>query len=926
MFWSRIQSLAAGLFRRTRVEDDMAEEIRGHIDARARDLMRGGVDPAEARRQARLEFGAVERYKEEVREARGLRLADELRADLICGLRGLRRAPGFTAVAAISLALGIGANTLVFSVVDAALLRPLSLPQPDRLVTIWNIPDTSKPDRLGTHSITRFVALRDSARSFESVAAHNGIACGIKSLGFAEDGLPPERILGQTVSPSMFRTLGVQPLLGRTFTDAEDQVDQVAPVVILSHRTWQRRYNSDRDVIGKTMVLDRLPTTIIGVMPQEFDFFGDSIEFFVPLCLTRAQVEGRVGGNTVIARLKPSVSIADAQAELDTLGLQLANSDPVHHRGFGMKVESLQRSTTRSRGNAGQPASDYGSALLMLQGAVAVVLLIACANVAGLLLARTARRRTEVALRQAIGASRWRILRQMITETVPLAVLGGALGVLLAWGGLRLFMELAPSDFPRLQYVSIDLRVLSFTAIVALTTALVFAVLPALHASKTQFADELKEASRGATGGVFRRRMRHMLVVGQIALALLLLVGAGLLLNSFARVIGNDLGADPSNLLTFDFRLPSRESYKQIGMYRGSGLFDVSSVPAETVERVLERLRSVPGVRAVAATNTPPLAGAWAEVPFRIEGRADPASVISAAGTPTLPTVEHVAISRGFFDAMKIRLRAGRDFDARDIASAPFVVIINEMMARQHFSGEDPIGQYLRFDSIPEEQPRQIVGVVGDMLDGPFSAQHAPTVYVPHVQQTTRATGPTVYARIGMYFVIRTLGEPMALLPQIKRAVAEVDRRTPIANATTVEQTLDAQVRHLRLYLFLLGLFGVVAAVLAAVGIYGVVANSVAERTREFGVRIALGARALDVLLMVVGRASTLIAVGLALGLAGAVTVSRVLEANLFQVTATDPLTYTAVCAFLLAVAALACVVPAGRAAILNPVTALRHD
>jgi len=247
-------------------------------------------------------------------------------------------------------------------------------------------------------------------------------------------------------------------------------------------------------------------------------------------------------------------------------------------------------------------------------------------------------------------------------------------------------------------------------------------------------------------------------------------------------------------------------------------------------------------------------------------------------------------------------------------------------MARQHFSGEDPIGQYLRFDSIPEEQPRQIVGVVGDMLDGPFSAQHAPTVYVPHVQQTTRATGPTVYARIGMYFVIRTLGEPMALLPQIKRAVAEVDRRTPIANATTVEQTLDAQVRHLRLYLFLLGLFGVVAAVLAAVGIYGVVANSVAERTREFGVRIALGARALDVLLMVVGRASTLIAVGLALGLAGAVTVSRVLEANLFQVTATDPLTYTAVCAFLLAVAALACVVPAGRAAILNPVTALRHD
>jgi putative ABC transport system permease protein len=923
---SKMRSLAAGLFRRRRIEDEMAEEIRGHIDARASDLVRGGLDPAEARRRARLEFGAVERYKEEVREARGLRLADELRADLISGLRGLRRAPGFTAVAAISLALGIGANTLVFSLVDAALLRPLSLPQPDRLVTIWNIPDPTKPDRLGTHSITRYVAFRDTAHSFESVAAHNGIACGIKSLGFTEDGIPPERILGQTVSPSMFRTLGVQPILGRAFTDVEDQADQVAPVVVLSYRTWQRRYGADRDIIGKTMVLDRLPTTIIGVMPEQFDFFGDRVEFFVPLCLTRAQVESRVGGNTVIARLKPSVSTAVAQAEIDALGVQLAGSDPVHHRGFGAKVESLQRSATRSRGNAGQPQGDYGSALLMLQGAVAVVLLIACANVAGLLLARTAGRRTEVALRQAIGASRWRILRQMVTETLPLALLGGTLGVTLAWGGLRLFIELAPPDFPRLQEVSIDVRVLIFTALVALTTAIVFAVLPALHASSTQFTDDLKESGRGATGGLFRRRMRHILVVGQIALALLLLVGAGLLLNSFARVIGNHLGADPSNVLTFDFRLPTRESYKQVGMYRGSGLFEVSAVPAETVERVLERLQSVPGVQSVAAINYPPLGGAGVEVPFRIEGRSDPPSALSVAGTPALPTVEHLAVTRGFFETMKIPLHRGRDFNTRDAASAPFVAIVNETMARQYFSGDDPIGKYIRFDFIPDERARQIVGIAGDTLDGPFSTRYVPTVYVPHLQQTSRATGPTVFARVGMYFVIRTLGEPMAQLAQIKRAVAEVDRRTPIANAASVEQTLDAQVRNLRLYMLLLGLFGVVAAVLAAVGIYGVMAHSVVERTREFGVRIAFGARASDVLLMVVGRAARLIAIGLVLGLASASALSRVLEANLFQVTATDPLTYVAVSLLLLTVAAVACVVPAGRAAILNPITALRHD
>jgi putative ABC transport system permease protein len=924
MLWAKVRSLAAGLFRRGRLEDDMAEEIRVHIEARASDLARGGLEPVEALRRARLEFGAVERYKEEVREARGLRLVDELRADLSCGLRTLRRSPGFTAVAAISLALGIGANTVVFTLVDAALLRPLSLPDSHRLVTIWNIPDTTKPDRLGTHSITRYVAFRDLTRSFASVAAHNGLACGIKSLGFAEDGIPPERVLGQTVSPTMFRTLGVEPMFGRTFTEAEDQADQVAPVVVLSYRMWQRRYDSDRTIVGKTMMLDRQPTTIIGVMPEGFDFFGDQVEFFVPLCLTRAQVESRVGANTVIARLRSGVTIEQAQAEIDALGVRLAASDPTHHRGFGARVESLQRSATRSAGSTGQPGFDYGSALLMLQGAVGVVLLIACANVAGLLLARTASRRTEVALRLAIGASRWRVVRQLVTETLPLALLGGGLGVLIAWSGLRLFLGAAPPDFPRLQDVSIDLRVLSFTAIVALSTALGFAVLPALHASRTQATGWVRESSRGATAG--RQQIRHVLVVAQIALALLLLVGAGLLLHSFARVIGNELGADPTNLLTFDFRLPARESYKQIGMHGSSGLFEVSSVPAETVERVLERLERVPGIQSVAATNTPPFAGSSSEVPFRIEGRAEPSSVLSVAGTASRPAVTRVAITRGFFHTMKIPFRAGRDFDDRDTATSPYVVVINETMARQYFSSEDPVGKHMRFDSLPDERPRQIVGVVGDTLTGPFQASRQPTVYLPHVQQTSLSTGPTVFMRIGMYFVVRTLGDPMAMLPQIKRAIAEVDRATPVANAGTVEQTLDAQVRSLRLYMWLLGLFGAVAAVLAAVGIYGVMAHAVSERTREFGVRMALGARGADVLLMVVTRATRLVLIGLAFGLIAAVALSRVLEANLFEVTATDPVTYAAGSLLLLFVAAIACVVPAGRAAVLNPIVALRRD
>lgn len=926
MWWAKLRSLGTGLARRDRLEDDLADEIGFHIEARIQDLVNRGVDPARAARQARIEFGSVERYKDEVRGARGLRLIDELRADLMCGFRGLWRAPGFTLVASLSLALGIGANTLVFSLLDATLLRPLALPEPQRLVTIWNVPDRSQPRQLGTSSISRYVAFRDLTHSFESVAAYNGIACGVKSLGFEENGLPPERIQGQTVSPSMFHTLGVRPLMGRLFTEDEDRVDAVAPVVILSYRMWQRRYGSDPVIVGKTLVLDRAPTTVIGVMPEDFDFFGDEVEFLLPLCLTRVQAESRVGGNTIIARLQPGVSIDEAQAELDTLGAQLSINDPQRHEGFGAYVESVQRARARITGPGGQPSGDYGSALLMLQGAVAFVLLIACANVAGLLLARTTSRRTEVAVRQALGGSRRRIIRQLVTETLPLAALGAMLGVLLARGGLALFVATAPPSFPHLEHLSIDFRILAFTALVVLVTAIVFAIVPAVQASSIKFAGTLTEVSRSATGGAERQRARSVLVTGQIALALVLLIGAGLMLQSFVRVIKNDLGADPANLLTFEFRLPPREVYKQLGMYRGTGLFEVSPVPAETVERVLDRLQTVPGLISVAAANAPPLAGGSFTMPFRIEGRPDPPSAVSIAGVPSLPTAEYIAVTRGFFDVMTIHLRSGRDFDHHDQASSPFVVVINETMARQFFAGEEPIGQRLQFDFLPDERPREIVGVVGDSLRGPFQADRVPTVYVPHLQQTSRFVGPTVYTRIGMYFVMRTLGEPMSLLPAVKRAVAEVDPATPVAGARTVEETLDAQVRHLRLYMLLLGIFGGVSTLLAAAGIYGVMAYSISQRTREIAIRMALGARMDDILRLVLRQASVFIVGGLSLGVIGALTLRRVIETSLFQVTATDPLTYVAVSGLLLIIATIACIVPARRATIVNPTVALKHE
>jgi putative ABC transport system permease protein len=924
--FATLRSWLFGVFRRRRVEADLATEIEFHIETRAHDLIARGMSPAVARRTARIEFGSVERYKEEVRSARGLRFMDEAVSDLINGVRALRRAPGFTLAAGLSLALGIGANTLVFSLLDSTVLKPLALPEPDRLVAIWTV-GSDRPEELGTSSITRYTSWRDHARSFESVAAYNGIACGVKTLGFEQDGVAPERILGQTVSPSMFRTLGVQPMMGRVFTDAEDVVDQVAPVAVISHRMWQRRFLGDPAIVGKVFTLDRAKTTIIGVMPEGFEFFGRDREFFAPLCLTRAQVEGRAGGNSIIARLKPGVSIAQAQAELDSLSTRLAADDPRRHEGLAARVESLTRSGARTLNSSGQPTGDYASSLTILQGAVALVLLIACANVAGLLLARGASRRTEVALRITLGAGRWRVARQILTEGLPLAILGATLGVATAWVGLKVFVAAAPADFPRLDQLALDIRVLGFTAIVVLTTAALSAIVPAVQASRVGMLAVSRESSRNTTGSVDRQRMRSLLVCGQIALALVLLVGAGLMIHSFVRVLQNELGADPTDVLTFDFRLPARDSFKAAGIYRGSGLFEVSPVPGETVERVRKRLQTMPGVQSVAAATAAPFStGIALAMPFAIEGRPVPPSVAAGARTGEQQTAEYTAVSPGYFNVMRIPVIRGRDFDDHDLADSPYVVIVSEAMARKYFPNEDPIGQYIRFDFVPNERPRQIVGIVGNMLLGPLQTASSPGVYVPHLQQGPTFAGPYVYMRIGMAFVLRTTGNPMALVPAVKRAVAEVDPTTPVAGARTVEQSLNDSVRHLRLYMLLLGAFGSVATLLAAIGIYGVMAYSVAERTREFGVRMALGARASNVLTMVLGHAARIVGAGVAIGLIVALLMSRVLQASLFEVTRTDPATYVSVSALLILIALIACVIPARRATSVNPIVALRQE
>ncbi len=923
MTWVSLRSLIVGLLRRDRVEHDLADEVAFHLDARVQDLVRRGLSPSDARRRARLEFGSIERYKEDVRQARGLRWVDELRSDLLYGWRALRRAPGFTFVAALSLALGIGANTLVFSLLDSTLLRPLNLPDSDRLVAIWTVP-ADNPDQLGTSSIQRFFALRDQTQSFEAVGAFNGIACGVKTLGLERDGIAAERILGQTVSPTMFRALGIEPLLGRAFTEAEDIVDQVSPVILLSHRSWMRRFEGDPAIVGKTVTLDRVPTTVIGVLPSSFDFFGNDREFLAPLCLTRAQVDSRVGGNSIVGRLKPGVPIERARAEIETLAASLAAMDAARHAGLSFRMESLKRSQARLLDGIGQPSGDYATSLVMLQGAVGFVLLVACANVAGLLLARGTGRHHEIALRMTLGAGRARIVRQVLTESLPLTLLGASLAVLIAWLGLKLLVSSAPSGIPRLDQVSLDLRLLSFTAAIALATSLIFAIVPALHASRITSGPF--GPSQRTTSSAQHQRMRSVLVCGQIALALVLLVGAGLMIHSFVRVLENELGVDPRNLLTFDFRLPSRESFKAVGAYRGLGLFEVSPVPAQTVERVFDRLQNVPGVVAVAAISSPPFVGPAVEMPIVIEGRPLPPTATAGAPPSEQQTADYFAVTPGFFNVMGIPIRRGRDFDSHDRADAVRVVIISETMARQFFPNEDALGKSMRFDFVPNEPPRQIVGIVGDTLTGPFETLHRPAIYVPHVQQGATFVGPLVYLRIGMTFVLRTAGAPMSALADVKRAVAEVDRTTPVASPRTVEQTLDGHLERLRLSMWLLGVFGAVAALLAGTGIYGVIAYSVAQRTREFGLRMALGATASSVFAMVLGDATRIIVSGLGLGLGAAFLLSGVLQASLFRVTRTDPATYVSVAVLLMGIAALACVIPVRRATTVNPIVALRHD
>jgi len=828
--------------------------------------------------------------------------------DVVYGFRMLLKKPGFTAIAALSLALGIGANTAIFSLVNTVLLSSLAYRDPNRLVMIETTP-TGHPETSEPATVPDYIAWKEQSRSFESVGAADVDA---RDFGVAENGMAPERLEGEGFSPAVFQILGVRPLLGRTFTEDEDAIGSPAPVLLISHRLWQRRFASDPNIAGKTIRMGNDRVTIIGVMPPDFHLADENADFWQPLLINRFQLQGSGPYLNVVARLKSGVAVGQAQEEMKGIADQLARNFPTRNKGRGVRVEALHDALF---GWMKQP-------LGMLEGVVAFVLLIACANVAGLQLARGATRQSEVAVRAALGAGRWRIVRQFLVESVLLSLLGGVLGAALAWAGLRLLIAISPPWFPLLQHIGISGWVLAFTAALSIFAGIAFGTIPALQASTPNLVDSLKEAGRASMTSIARHRFRGALVAGQIALALILLAGAGLMINSFFRLTGADLGCNPRGVITFDYDFPVQQYTKMVGTYNNFPLLDISPIPAQNFDRLLERIQGLPGVQSAAGSVYPPMQGGEDSMTFSIQGRPLPQN---EAERNALSAVFY-PVTAGLFTTLHAPLLRGRDFTARDTATAPWVAIINQTMARTYWPNQDPIGKHVTLDLVPDERSREIIAIVGDIKVSRFQTKPQPVMYVPHTQRPMRYRGPYQWTRNYMSYLIRPSGDARNVIPQLRKVAAEIDPSRPIGKFRAMDDVLGDQVQEPRYYTLLLGIFAGVATLLATVGIYGIMAHSVAQRTREIGIRMALGAHWRDVIKLVMWNAVLLIGTGLVVGLGGSLALTRFIATRLWGVTATDPATFASVAVLLAVVALAATLIPAHRALRVDPTVALRYE
>jgi putative ABC transport system permease protein len=798
--------------------------------------------------------------------------------DLRYGARMLLKKPGFTLIAVSTLALAIGASTAIFSIVNAVLLRPLPFKDTDRLVAMWESNPQNKQNEV---SAANFIDWRNRNQVFEQVAA---LSYANVSLTGGDE---PERLQGVTVTPSFFHALGAQARWGRTFLP-EEEGPGAAPVVVLSHSVWQRRFAADPTLIGKTVTLNGIGRTVVGIMPPDFQLefpINRQADLWLPRVFTPQLAANRQAHFLyVFARLKPGVAIAQGQAEMGSIARRLAEQYPNTNTGASVTLVPLQE----------QIVGKVRRSLLVLLGAVGFVLLIACANIANLLLGRAAARQRETAIRAALGATRRRVVRQLLTESALLAVLGGALGLLLAVWGIDLLATVGHATLPRLNEIGIDGQVLGFTLLVSLLTGVVFGLAPALQATAANLNESLKEGGRSSAAG-FRQRLRSLLVVAEVALALVLLVGAGLLMRSFWRLLQVNPGFQPDHVLAMDVALPSAK-YAQ------------GNQQAAFFQQALQRIESLPGIISAGAVVNLPLSGNNSTTGVTADDRPTPAP-------PDVPQIDYRLISANYFRTLNIPLRAGRQFTERDAQGSPVVVIINETMARRFWPDEDSVGKRLTIRGNPPVSC-EVVGVVGDVKHYRLDAETKAEIYVSYLQI------PNPF----MHIVVRTAADPLSVAAAARREIAVVDKDQPVHNVRTMERLYAESISQPRFNMLLLGVFAAVALVLAAIGIYGVISYAVTQRTREIGVRMAMGAQSRDVLKLVVGEGMILVLAGVAIGLAGAFVVTRVMSNLLFGVSAADPITFAAIPLLIACVALLACWIPARRATKVDPMIALRCE
>jgi predicted permease len=870
------------LFFKSKLEEELDEEMRFHLEREIDENIARGMSPEEARYAALRSFGGVERVKEESRDERGIRLIDEVWQDLRYGARMLVKQPGFTLIAVLTLALGIGANTAIFSVVNAVLLRPLSYADDERLVMIWGKFPAAGIKRASV-SVPEFIDYRDRTHSFAQVGVYGGADFTLTGRGAAE------RFNGALVSANLLSLLGVNPTLGRHFLAEENQPDR-SHVVILSYGLWQRRFGGDSQLIGQEITLDGLNYMVVGVMPPGFQFPWAETEIWRPLDITAARLNERYSRwLSSVARLKPGVTMAQAQAEMDALARSMHQEYPKFYgerSDWGINLIPLRN----------ELVGDVHDALPILLAVVGCVLLIACANVANLLLSRATARHKEMAVRAALGAGRRRLIQQLLTESILLAAAGGSLGMLLAlWSNVHL-IKLGPQELSSGGPVGIDGRVLLFTLLVSLLTAVLFGLAPAWQAAKLNLNDALKEGGRNASAG--RGRLRNLLVIGEIAMALTLLVGAGLVLKSFYRLLRVDPGFDPANVLTMRLALSSieyPEGHQQRAFY----------------EKVLSQIESLPGVQAAGAVHNLPMSGSGNTRNFSIEG------------LPEIPlNVDFYQASPNYFSAMGMRVASGRFFSRDDREDQPRVAIVNETLARRFFPNQNPLGKRIKMGAaIGPFQWLSIVGVVRDVKQNGLDEETKPALYVHYLQPPLPG-----WKFQSMFLVVRTQSDSLSLLPALRNTLQALDKNQPVYRVVTMEQLLARSMAARKFSLLLLTLFAALALALSVIGLYSVLAYAVTQRMHEIGIRMALGAQRNEVLKLMVKQGMALALIGIAVGLSASFALTRLMKSLLFGVEPTDPLTFSVVASLLTLVALLACWIPARRATKVDPLLALRRQ